>query len=100
MKIYFSCDKKTGNKKCDDVYTTWIKKAKCRWKQLDNGKTRGEFDLLIVDLRLHDHAVFLNTCGWVQEVIVKSSQQKESIRPSEWLSVSVRYIVTGDCKFP
>ena len=74
-----------------------LKKKNVGKEKLANRQTRGEFDLLIVDLKLHDH-YSSSICRRVQEVTINSSQRRESVGPIERLSVSVRHIVTGDPK--
>lgn len=66
-------------------------------------KEKGEFHLLIKEMKLHDHALFfqyfrMNPTQYdhllhqVGPYIQKSFKKRESIGPSERLSVTLRYI--------
>ena len=70
-------------------------------------KQKGEFHLLIKDMMLHDNFLFFNYFRMnatqyeqlLQKIaprITKSSEKRESIGPSERLSVTLRYVFTGD----
>ena len=70
-------------------------------------KTKGEFYLLIRDLRLFDSEYFFKyyrmsnvqyeeVLRWVAPRITKCTQKREPIGPSERLSVTLRYLTTGD----
>ena len=71
---------------------------------------KGEFHLLVRDLRLHDHeyffkyfrmspTVFEELLSFVSPIIVKQSTAiRDPISPSEMLAVTFRYLVTGDAQ--
>lgn len=70
-------------------------------------KSKGEFHLLVKDLRLFDSEYFWKyyrmtniqyeeLLHWVAPYITKSSQKREAIGPSERLSAALKYLVTGD----
>ena len=72
-------------------------------------KQKGEFHLLINELRIHDHEYFFKyfrmspskyeeLLQLVGPHITKSSKKREAIGPSERLSVALRYIITGDAQ--
>ena len=68
---------------------------------------KGEFHLLIREMKLHDHTLFFqyfrmsptqyeDLLKQIAPVIQKQSEKREPIGPSERLSVALRYIFTGD----
>ena len=70
-------------------------------------KQKGEFHLLIKDMMLHDNFLFfkyfrMNPTQYEQLLqkiaprITKSAEKREPIGPSERLSVTLRYVFTGD----
>ena len=70
-------------------------------------KQKGEFHLLIKEMRLHDHTLFFqyfrmsptqyeDLLKQIAPVIQKQSEKREPIGPSERLSVVLRYTFTGD----
>ncbi|XP_057310637.1 uncharacterized protein LOC130648602 [Hydractinia symbiolongicarpus] len=73
-------------------------------------KQKGEFHLLIQDLKLYDHQLFFQyfrmspsdlekLLSWVAPLVVKKeTRMRESIKPSERLCVTMRYLVTGDAQ--
>ena len=81
----------------------WVRKTFRERKQ------KREFHLLIKELRLHDHEYFFKyfrmspskyeeLLNLVAPYITKSSVKREAIGPSERLSVTLRYFVTGDAQ--
>jgi hypothetical protein len=71
--------------------------------------TKGEFYLLVQDLRLYDEEYFFRyfrmsviqygeLLAMVAPIIQKSSQKRECIRPNERLCVTMRYLATGDAQ--
>ena len=71
-------------------------------------KQKGDFHLLIQDLKLYDHQIFFQyfrmspteletLLTWVAPLIIKKeTKMRESIQPSERLCVTMRFLVTGD----
>ena len=81
----------------------WVRKI------FQERKQKGEFHLLINELRIHDHVYFFKyfrmsptkyeeLLQLVGPYITKSSQKREAIGPSERLSVALRYLTTGDAQ--
>ena len=79
----------------------WVRKI------FQERKQKGEFHLLIQELRIHDQEYFFkyfrmsptryeHFLGMVAPLITKSSVKRETIGASERLSVTLRYLVTGD----
>ena len=79
----------------------WVRKIYQERKQ------KGEFHLLINEMRLHDHELFFryfrmsptryeHLLEQIGHAITKSSIKREPIGPSERLSVTLRYVFTGD----
>ena len=71
-------------------------------------KNKGEFHLLVADLRLHDSEYFFKYFRmtpvqyeelllWVAPLITKSSQKREAIGPSERLSVTLKVSSNWRC---
>ena len=69
--------------------------------------SKGEFHLLVKEARLMDHELFFEMfrmtptkyeelLGYVGPHILKDSTRREAISPDERLSVTLRYLVTGD----
>ena len=82
----------------------WVRKVYRDWQE------KGEFHMLVRDLRLHDHEYFF-TCfrmlpstfeellSFVAPIIVKKSTvMRDPLGPSEILAVTLRYLVTGDAQ--
>ena len=72
-------------------------------------KIKGEYHLLIQDLKLHDAVYFFryfrmdttqfeNLLTMIAPRIQKSSLKRECISPSERLCVTLRYLTTGDAQ--
>ena len=72
-------------------------------------KQKGEYLLLVQDLKLFDHELFFTyfrmtpakfeeLLSWVASLITKSSIRREPICPSERLCATLRYLVTGDAQ--
>ena len=72
-------------------------------------KEKGEYHLLIREMKSYDHMMFYqqfrmtpeqyeNLFRLVAPKILKSSQKREAIEPGERLSVTLRYLVTGDAQ--
>ena len=70
-------------------------------------ETKGEFYLLVLDLRLHDEEYFFKyfrmsamqyeeLLSMVAPKIQKSSEKRKCIGPSERVCVTLRYLTTGD----
>ena len=70
-------------------------------------KQKGEFHLLVKEMQLHDQAMFFqyfrmcptqyeHLLSQVAPELIKSSQKREPIGPSERLCVALRYLFTGD----
>lgn len=87
------------------------KKARRFWvrKIYLERKTKGEYHLLVNDMRLFDREFFFRQfrmtptkleelLSYVAPVIMKSSMRREAITPSERLCVTLRYLVTGDAQ--
>ena len=81
----------------------WIRKI------YQERKEKGEYHLLIRDMRLYDHSLFYqqfrmtptkyeDLLNMVAPQIVKSSLKREAISPGERLAVTLRYLVTGDAQ--
>lgn len=79
----------------------WVRKIFTERKQ------KGEYHLLVQELRLHDQEYFFKyfrmtpskfevLLRMVAPFITKSSFKREAICPSERLAVTLRYLVTGD----
>ena len=79
----------------------WVRKI------FQERKIKGEFYLLVQDLRLYDEEYFLKyfrmsvlqyeeVLSMVAPVIQKSSERRECIGPNERLCVTLRYLTTGD----
>ena len=75
-------------------------------KLFQDRKKKGEFHLLILDMRLHDADDFFKYCRMnsthyefllskVAPLIQKSSKRMECIGPSERLYVTIRYVSTA-----
>ena len=80
---------------------TWVRKI---YKER---KTKGEFHLLVKEMKVCDHELFFkyfrmnptqyeNLFKLIAPAITKSSIKREVIGPSERLSVILRYLSTGD----
>ena len=90
--------KKKNKKKC------WVRKIYAERKE------KGEFHLLVRDLKLHDHEYFFKCfrmspenfeklTSWCSPYLVKATtRMREPISPSERLCVTLRYLVTGDAQ--
>ncbi|XP_057304432.1 uncharacterized protein LOC130641579 [Hydractinia symbiolongicarpus] len=72
-------------------------------------KIKGEYHLLVQDLKLFDRELFFRhfrmtpskleeLLGYVGPLITKSSLKREAISASERLCVTMRYLVTGDAQ--
>ena len=73
-------------------------------------KQKGEFNMLVKDLRLHDElfffkyfrmspAIFGELLTWIPPYIQKQeTKMREPISPRERLCVALRYLVTGDAQ--
>ena len=70
---------------------------------------KGEYHLLVKDLALCDHEMFFSQfrmsptkfeelLSYVAPLIIKASEKREPIGPSERLCVTLRYLVTGDAQ--
>lgn len=81
----------------------WVRKI------FEERKTKGEFYLLVQDLRLYDEEYFFKyfrmsvlqyeeLLSMVAPLIQKSSQKRECIGPNERLCVTMRYLTTGDAQ--
>ena len=76
---------------------------------LKERNTKGEYHLLIKELKLYDHEFFYKQFRitptkyeellcWVAPKIIKSNIKRESISPGERLCVTLRFLVTGDAQ--
>ena len=100
LKLLNQTENKNGRKK----KRFWVRKLSAERLQ------KGEFHLLVRDLRLHDHeyffkyvwmspTVFEELLSFVSPIIVKqSTATHDSISPSERLAVTLRYLLTGDAQ--
>ena len=81
----------------------WVRKV------YQERKLKGEFHLLIKEMMLQDHALFfayfhMSSTKYDQILAImtprlqKCSEKRESICPSERLSVALRYLFTGDAQ--
>lgn len=81
----------------------WIRKI------FQERKRKGEYHLLIHDMRLFDHEYFFKhfrmlpdkyekRLSYVAPLIRKSSLRRESISADQRLCITLRYLVTGDAK--
>lgn len=81
----------------------WVRKL------FQERKRKGEFYLLVQDLRLYDEEYFFKyfrmsvmqyeeLLSMVAPIIQKSSQKRECIGPNERLSLTMRYLTTGDAQ--
>ena len=72
-------------------------------------KQKGEYHLLVKDLKLFDDELFFTyfrmsttkfegLLSWVAPHITKSSMKREAVGPSERLCVALRYLATGDAQ--
>ena len=72
-------------------------------------KHKREYHLLVKDLVLRDHEMFFSQfrmnpnkfeelLSYVAPLIMKASEKRDSIGPSERLCVTLRYLVTGDAQ--
>ena len=70
---------------------------------------KGEYHLLIKELKLYDHEYFFKQfrmlpdkfeklLSFVAPLILKSSERREAISPEERLCITLRYLVTGDAQ--
>ena len=83
--------------------TQWVRKLFLERKQ------KGLFNLLIKDLHMFDHeyffksfrmspTVFERLLSWVAPYITKSSVKRDVVSPAERLSVTLRFLCTGDAQ--
>jgi len=81
----------------------WIRKI------FEERKQKGEYHLLVKDMRLFDHHYFFKQfrmlpskyeklLSYVAPLITKSSTRRESISADQRLCITLRYLVTGDAK--
>ena len=72
-------------------------------------KQKGEYNLLVKDMKLFDHEFFFKQfrmlpakyeklLSYVAPLITKSSMKRESISADQRLCITLRYLVTGDSK--
>lgn len=102
-KILLLLKRRLANQNKKQKKTIWVRKI------FQERKQKGEFHLLINELRIHDHEYFFkyfrmspskyeDLLKIVGPYITKSSVKREPIGPSEKLSVTLRYLITGDAQ--
>ena len=87
-----------------------MKKKRRFWvrKLYEERSRKGEFQLLVRDLRLHDHEMFFKYSRMLPEtyeillnivepdIKKKSTNMREPVEPDQRLAVTLRYLATGD----
>ena len=89
------------NERCYTKRKCWVRRF------YEEREVKGEFNMMVKDLRLVDHELFgryfrmtpqkyENLLNLVAPFLIKESKFRKPISPDERLSVTLRYLVTGD----